>query len=99
MQNLLLNLARRIVQAVARVIGFVAIMLVISIFAVFRGIWAQSDFVAIAWRRQLAFGTWDGHFDGPMYWTIRIIALLTMMVCLIALSEGLSWLVEWALRL
>jgi len=99
MRNLWLNLAIRLIQVIARIIGFIATMLVISIFAVFRGMWAQSEFVAIAWKRQLPFGPLDGHADGPMYWTIRVIALILMIVCLMALSEGLSRLVEQALRL
>ena len=97
MQNILLLLAGRFVLLVGRVISFTVTMLVITIFAILRGLWTQSKFVADAWR--MHFGPWDGHSDGPMFWTIRIIALLLMLVCLIILSEGLTWLVEWTLRL
>jgi hypothetical protein len=96
---LLLQVVRQFISRVIRVMGFAVIMFAISIFAVFRGLWTQSDFVANAWRIQLAFGSWDGHGYGPMYWTIRIIALLLMLVCLIVMAQGLAWLVEQVFRL
>lgn len=98
-RNLSLIIATRIFVLVANTIVQIIIVLAITIFAVFRGLWVQSDLVTNAWRNQPFFAGIDGHFHGPMYWTMRIVALLLMFMCLIVLSEGLSRLFEWALQL
>src|SRR5450759_1493767 len=95
--NLLLLLIRHFLANLVRGIGFATIMLIITMFAIFRGIWQQSGYVADVWRSQMGIARWDDRINNPMYWIIRIIAILLMLVCLMILSRLLTLLVEQAL--
>ena len=98
MRDLLLGFARRLVTVIARFVEFAVSMFVISICAVFRGLWAQSYFVAVALKSRAPIGAWDSHSDGPMFWGMRIVAIILMVICLILISEGLHWFLAWAFQ-
>jgi|GEM_PF-5976822 len=98
-RNLLFLFMKHFIPNLVRGIGFAAIMLISTMFAVFRGIWEQSGYVADGWRSQMKIARWDDRVNDPMYWIIRIVALLLMVACLVFLSKLLTLLVEQTLRL
>lgn len=98
-RNIPLLLIKQFFAFLIRGIGFAAIMLIVTMSGVLRGIWTQSEDVAKVWIKELAFTRIDSRLESPMYWVIRLVALLMMIVCLLILSQLLTYFIERALRM
>ncbi len=92
------NTPRQLLTLVLRGIGFAALALVIAMIAVARGVWEESDGVAKAWMRQNDIAGMDGPIEGPMYWSVRIVALLMILASLTVLALVWTWFVELVFR-
>src|SRR5512135_1332572 len=82
----------QVIRWIIRILILAAVMLLATVFAIIRGIWQQSHSVALGWAQQLrGFGV-DGPETGPLFWLMRVLAITMMLLCWMALSWGLTWL-------
>lgn len=98
-KNLLLLLLKQFLIGLIRSIVIAVIMLIVTMTAIFRGMWEQSHIVAIGWLGQIRIIKVDERIGVLLYWPIRIISLFLMSVALMVLAQILTWLIERTLRL
>jgi len=92
-RNLPLLLVRNFIPLLIRAIGFIVIMMITAIFAVLRGVWEQSDFIANSWLVQVAHLRLDSRFDSGMYWAVRITVVFLLLVIVEIVARLIWWMV------
>jgi len=92
-RNLPLLLIRNFIPLLIRGIGFTVIMMITALFAILRGVWEQSDFVARVWMSQVALLRMDSRFDSGMYWTVRITVIFLLLVFVEIVARLIWWMV------
>jgi hypothetical protein len=71
-----------------RGIGYAAILMVVTLVAVFKGIWDQSGTIARTWQNHTRI---DDRFSTGLFWAIRFIAIWLMLNCLVLLLRLFEW--------